>query len=184
MAMAVAAKAFGWVTKSMKGVTEATKTVAKSVAGINVVFAPLINFIGEFFSYIEPFADALGAIGAGLGTMLIPTMDRWVGIIIPLIPLAFQLGNALGGLFEWFSWLINPLMWIIGLLSKVYEMMSTMEGSFRNFGLSMNIGETLQKLILEGLSGLGNKIYQQISAEWDNLGARLTGGGADKKGWW
>jgi len=157
-------------------------------------FSPITYFaqaMGGFMEVFEPLGELAESIGQILGQSLSPIINEIVGFITPFLPILIAVSQILQPILLFFFHLLNPLGKIIALMDIIsnitgFDIMTELPNIITNALTSVAgivgtfFSETLPNFILGLIQNIGNA----IAGFWNDLGTRITGGGADKSGWW
>jgi hypothetical protein len=174
-----------------KSITPIFQGMAQSIVK---AFSPVTYIMQGFSAFMEPFSvfgDLAEAIGSSLSLMLLPIIQEIVGFITPFIPILQALAMLLAPILLFFFNLVNPLGKIISLISLIsdwtgFDIMGQLPNILTNALGSITglVSQIFLEIIPTAIRNLIEMIGQLIMGAWNDIGTRLTGGGADKSGWW
>jgi len=180
------------ISKGLKGSMESAFTGMANQ--IQRAFSPLTYFfkaIEGFMTALEPLADLAETIGVILGQSIAPIVQEIVGFITPFLPVLIALSQFLSPILLFFFKLLNPLGKIISLIELIsdftgIDIMAELPNMITNVlnDLGRIVAEFFTVTIPNFIMSMIRDIGTSIANAWESIGTAITGGGADKKGWW
>jgi phage-related protein len=161
---------------------------------IQRAFSPLTYFfkaVEGFMTTLEPLADLAETIGTILGQSISPIVQEIVGFITPFLPVLVALSQILQPILLFFFNLLSPLgkiITFIDILSDLtgFDILTEIPNLLTNVfsDVALIVSNFFTVTIPGFFRDMIISIGTSISNMWNDLGTRLTGGGADKYGWW
>lgn len=154
----------------------------------------MMKGLEALLSPFEAFGDLAESIGSILSIALVPIVQEIVGFITPMLPILVGIAQFLAPILLFLFEVLTPLGKIISLFNLIMQFVPPDVATFIT-DLPNQIGSALSNLggIIANFFTvtLPNYIYQfiqnigaAIGGWWNDLGTKVTGGGADKSGWW
>lgn len=159
---------------------------------LSQMFLPVMNIITPFLVSLMPI---FSAIGSALGPIIslifqFSGIGVWISILTPLIPLITFLAELFSSLMTAISPLLGLIGGMLGMLIDlgITKLIMGIAGAIGNLGVSMGSIILWFAKVSSAISGFVDKIINLFNTfknfNWNDIGTAVTGGGADKYGWW